>query len=101
MKGLLGVVSVLWRSVWYYSLFAIGISNQFSLPTISGMWSSPLFSGTRPPPCAHFSLTTVDDHRAVLFAGFQGGVGASNDVYILDVAAKVSCDGGPLGVSRL
>ena len=42
-------------------------------------------SGTRPPPCAYFSLTKTDDHHLVLFGGDQGGVVLTNDVYVLDL----------------
>ena len=28
-------------------------------------------TGTRPPPCAAFTLTKVDSHRVVLFGGRQ------------------------------
>ena len=56
-----------------------------------GMWSSPIVSGTSPPPCADFSLTMIDDFHSLLFAGYQGRGVYSNDVFILDVAAMVSC----------
>ena len=49
-----------------------------------GTWSSPLMTGSRPPPCSDFSFTTVDNNRAVVFGGFQPGRGHVNDVYILD-----------------
>ena len=28
-------------------------------------------SGATPPPCARFTPTTIDNHRAVLLGGFQ------------------------------
>ena len=55
-----------------------------------GKWSSPQTTGKRPPPCSNFSFTIVDDHRAVLFGGFQGGKGTTKDVYILDLRSMVS-----------
>ena len=48
-----------------------------------GTWSSPPMTGSRPPPCSGFSLTTVDENRAVLFGGYQPGRERVNDVYIL------------------
>ena len=57
---------------------------------LSGTWSSPTVSGTRPPPCAFFSLTMVDDHNAVLFGGIGQGYVEYNDVYTLDLERMVS-----------
>ena len=48
-------------------------------------------TGARPPPCESFSLTMVDDHRAVLFGGYVAGHGASSELYILDLKRMVSC----------
>jgi hypothetical protein len=63
----------------------------FYYPTFfAGMWSVPIVSGTRPPPCRGFSLTMLDNHRAVLFGGSQPSGHKSNDVYILDLAQMVS-----------
>ena len=54
-----------------------------------GTWSSPPMTGPRPPPCAFFSFTTVDENRAVVFGGRQPGRGCVNDVYILDFSDMV------------
>ena len=53
----------------------------------SGTWSSITCTGTRPPPCAAFSLTMIDNHRAALFGGTQAG--CINDAYTLDLATMV------------
>ena len=59
---------------------------------LSGTWHSPLVSGTRPPPCAWFSLTMTAHHLAVFFAGYQASSNSyCNDVYILDLRRMVSC----------
>ena len=65
--------------------------HVFPPSTLSGTWSSPKVSGTRPPPCSHFSLTMIDDHHVVLFGGSQSGWRMSSDVYILDLLRMVSC----------
>ena len=55
-----------------------------------GVWFSPTIGGTRPPPCAGFSLTSIDNHRAVLFGGYQPECGgAVSDLYIIDFLAMV------------
>ena len=56
---------------------------------LPGIWSSPVISGTRPPPCSAFSFTMVDDYRVVLFGGNQGPK-ETNDVYILDLTRMAS-----------
>ena len=58
------------------------------LKLFSGVWSSPIVSGVRPPPCAAFSLTKVDDNHAVLFGGMSTGQ-ENSDVYILDLSRMV------------
>ena len=58
--------------------------------TLSGTWSSPTITGTRPPPCFDFSFTMVDESHAVLFGGFSDS-GRTNDVYMLDLSRMVSC----------
>ena len=65
--------------------------HVFSPSTLSGTWSSPKVSGTRPPPCSDFSLTMMDDHHVVLFGGMQSRGRRSSDVYILDLMRMVSC----------
>ena len=57
-------------------------SRMYNSP--AGLWSSPLLRGSRPPPCAAFTLTSIDRHRAVLFAGKQPEHGRVNDLYIID-----------------
>ena len=37
-----------------------------------GEWSSPRVTGQPPPPCSQFTLTLVDERRAVLFGGYIG-----------------------------
>ena len=58
--------------------------------TFIGTWSSPTLRGTRPPPCCEFSLTMIDDHRAVLFGGMQPpGPTSTKEVFILDLTGMV------------
>ena len=56
--------------------------------TLTGTWSSPTRRGTRPPPCSSFSLTMIDDHRAVLFGG-KTKPRTTKEVYILDLTGMV------------
>ena len=51
----------------------------------AGVWSCPATTGERPPPCAGFTFTAIDDRRAVLFGGGNGEHGRLNDVYIIDL----------------
>ena len=53
------------------------------------MWSSPEITGERPPPGNSFSLTSIDNRRAVLFGGWSGEQGMVNDVYIIDLLKMV------------
>ena len=53
------------------------------------MWTSPSFSGPRPPPCADFSLTSIDLYRAILYGGHRGIDENSNDLYLIDFDNKV------------
>ena len=39
---------------------------------LAGVWCSPTVSGTRPPPCAGFTLTAIDNYRAIMFGGLDG-----------------------------
>ena len=55
----------------------------------AGVWSCPATTGERPPPCAAFTFTAVDDSRAVLFGGRSGDQGVVNDVYIIDLLTMV------------
>ena len=56
-----------------------------------GLWSSPTFSGTRPPPCSHFTFTAINNHQALLFGGRQESnkKGRTNDVYLIDFLTMV------------
>ena len=65
--------------------------HVFPPSTLSGTWSSPKVSGTRPPPCSHFSLTMMDNDHVVLFGGVQSGWRKSSEVYILNLLRMVSC----------
>ena len=55
----------------------------------AGVWFSPVVKGTRPPPCAGFTLTSVDNHRAVLFGGRHPERGRINDLYLIDFDTMV------------
>ena len=46
-------------------------------------WLSPLIKGTRPPPCADFTLNSIHGHKAVLFGGYQPG-GSRDELYIIE-----------------
>ena len=59
---------------------------MFSLA--AGKWTSPPTSGERPLPCAHFSLTMIDNRRAVLFGGREEKR-RTNNVYILNLQSMV------------
>ena len=49
-----------------------------------GIWSSRQMKGERPPPCSVFSFTKIDQHRAVLFGGYQPDNGRVNELYIFN-----------------
>ena len=55
----------------------------------AGVWSCPATTGDRPPPCASFTFTAVDDRRAVLFGGFNEEQGRMTDVFIIDLTTMV------------
>ena len=57
----------------------------------AGAWSCPVTTGERPPPCAGFTFTAVDDRRAVMFGGGNREKGPMNDVYIIDFSTMVKC----------
>ena len=46
--------------------------------------------GPRPPPCANFSLTMIDEEHAVMFGGYSHGLVLSSDVYVLHLPTMVS-----------
>ena len=55
-----------------------------------GRWSSPIFTGTRPPPCSAFSLTSIDHHRAILYGGWDDdGQNILGDLYLIDLQTMV------------
>ena len=61
------------------------------LSTVTGEWSSPAVTGTKPPPLSQFSFTKVDSRRAVVYGGhmkvyggFTGGE-SSGDAYVLEL----------------
>ena len=60
-----------------------------SLTAYTGVWSSPVTTGDRPPPCSGFTFTAVDDRRAVVFGGFNRGVERINTMYIIDLITMV------------
>ena len=54
----------------------------------AGEWSSPNITGQPPPPCSHFTLTSVGERRAALFGGLNGSGGGSDDLglFIVDLS---------------
>ena len=57
----------------------------------AGVWFSPVFNGIRPPPSSTFTLTSIDNHRALLFGGGQlVGCGITSDLYLIDFDTMVS-----------
>ena len=59
------------------------------VPYTAGVWSCPITTGERPPPCSHCTFTRVDDSRAVVFGGRKEEWERNNDVYIIDLHAMV------------
>ena len=66
------------------------ISSISTVSNFLGSWSSPCVKGSRPPPCAYFSLTMIDEERAVMFGGEDRNLKYLNDVYILRMSTMVS-----------
>ena len=58
--------------------------------SIAEVWCSSATSGERPPPCSGFTLTSIDQWRAVLFGGRNGDQGRMNDIYIIDLQNMVA-----------
>ena len=54
------------------------------LSTVTGEWSSPAVTGTKPPPLDGFSFTKVDSRRVVLYGGWTGRT-ANDDAYVLEL----------------
>ena len=52
-------------------------------------WIVPQTTGTRPPPCAAFSINKIDSHRVAVFGGRQRE-GRVSELHILDMADWVS-----------
>ena len=67
------------------------ISSIYTISPSLGSWSSPSVKGSRPPPCAYFSLTMIDEERAVMFGGYDCNWKCLNDVYVLHMSTMVSC----------
>ena len=66
-------------------------SNTYS--HLSGAWSSPTVRGTRPPPTAFFTLTSIDDYRALFFGGHDGEhLQEISDLYLIDFQMMVCMD---------
>ena len=55
----------------------------------TGMWSSPVTTGDRPPPCSGFTFTAIDVRRAVVFGGFNLEMRRMDTVYIIDLITMV------------
>ncbi len=55
-----------------------------------GVWSSPELRGEKPPPCANFTFTMVDQYRAVFLGGTQPDREEVNDVYLFNFRDMVS-----------
>ena len=54
------------------------------LSTVTGEWSSPAVTGTKPPPLTGFSFIKVDSRRAVVYGGGTDGE-TSGDAYVLEL----------------
>ena len=65
------------------------ISSLSTICPSLGSWSSPSVKGSRPHPCANFSLTMIDEECAVMFGGWNSMV-YFNDVYVLHMSTMVS-----------
>ena len=46
-----------------------------------GGWSSLEITGQAPPPCSHFTLTTVGEKRAAMYGGWD----VFNDMFIVEL----------------
>ena len=56
---------------------------------LPGAWSTNMFKGTRPPPCADFALISIDEWRAVIYGGRRGTDHDSKDLYIINFSDMV------------
>ena len=82
-------------SVYLYVMFC-QLYKQLNQPltfaflcTPPGVLSSPQVTGSRPPPCQAFTLTSVEPNRAVLFGGFQPECGRVDNIYLFNIDTKV------------
>ena len=57
---------------------------MFCTTFVSGEWSSPSVTGTKPPPLVWFSFTKIDHRRAVVYGGWDGEK-ALGDAYVLEL----------------
>ena len=64
-----------------------GKASRVTSPS-SGKWSTPTTTGPRPPPCAYFSFTAINNHQAVLFGGRQPHSRVS-ECYLMDFESMV------------
>lgn len=62
--------------------------NLINVAPFAGTWTTPPTTGLKPSPCAHFSLTSIDPKRAVLFGG-SNETELLDDAYIVDLEAMV------------
>ena len=67
-----------------YSVHNTVLSCMF-LSTVTGEWSSPAVTGTKPPPLTRFSFTKVDSRRAVVYGGLMENLLQSGDAYVLEL----------------
>ena len=78
----------------------IECSNLHVLTCIDlGQWSSPSMKGARPPPCEGFSLTMIDEDKAVMFGGPTSS-GISSDARILHLPTMVSISVSLSGITH-
>lgn len=53
----------------------------------AGVWEIQKTNGEKPPPLSNHSFTKIDNHRAVVFGGYNGSY--NNDTYVLDMETWV------------
>ena len=71
--------------VWIIvQLFSTQYCIVMFLSTVTGEWSSPAETGTKPPPLSIFSFTKVDSRRAVVYGG-AAGLERYGDAYVLEL----------------
>ncbi|XP_065908960.1 kelch domain-containing protein 1-like [Dysidea avara] len=62
-----------------------GLTNELHVfDPMSKMWSKPAITGVPPLPCARFTMTKIDSHRALIFGGTHL-MGPSSEIHILDM----------------